>query len=131
MTLSSPHVHLLQESNYFTPQGEFRVDSGGSQTLLNCLMYKLCYYRFGEVQVSTITYEYTPHNAISGSWLSLIPIHLTVMQYTFLFSSIQLDFHHPSGYDRTRGVEIGNKNVRLNRLDEAYTSEHWLVRIYK
>ena len=65
MTLSSPHVHLLQESNYFTPQGEFRVDSGGSQTLLNCLMYKLCYYRFGEVQVSTITYEYTPHNAIS------------------------------------------------------------------
>ena len=41
----------LQESNYFTPQGEFRVDAGGSQTLLNCLMYKLAYFRFGEVQV--------------------------------------------------------------------------------
>ena len=41
----------LQESNYFTPQGEFRVDSAGSQTLLNCLMYKLAYYRFGEVQM--------------------------------------------------------------------------------
>ena len=41
----------LQESNYFTPQGEFRVDAGGSQTLLNCLMYKLAYFRFGEVGV--------------------------------------------------------------------------------
>ena len=44
----------LQESNYFTPQGEFRVDSGGSSTLLNCLMYKLAYFRFGEVQVINI-----------------------------------------------------------------------------
>jgi len=40
-----------QESDYFTPQGEFRVDSAGSPTLLNCLMYKLSYYRFGELQV--------------------------------------------------------------------------------
>ena len=31
--------------------GEFRVDSSGSPTLLNCLMYKMCYYRFGEMQV--------------------------------------------------------------------------------
>ena len=42
--------YRFQESNYFTPQGEFRVDSAGSETLLNCLMYKLAYYRFGEVQ---------------------------------------------------------------------------------
>ena len=42
----------LQESDYFTPQGEFRVDSAGSPTLLNCLMYKLSYYRFGDLQVS-------------------------------------------------------------------------------
>ena len=41
----------FQESDYFTPQGEFRVDSAGSKTLLNCLMYKLSYYRFGELQV--------------------------------------------------------------------------------
>ena len=52
----------LQESNYFTPQGEFRVDAGGSPTLLNCLMYKLCYYRFGDIQVTTM---YTPHSPIS------------------------------------------------------------------
>ena len=44
----------LQESNYFTPQGEFRVDAGGAPTLLNCLMYKLAYHRFGEVHVSMV-----------------------------------------------------------------------------
>ena len=46
-------------------------------------------------------------------------------------NSFQLDFRSPPGYDRTRGVEIGNKNFELTHLEEAYTSEHWLVRIYK
>lgn len=52
--LISPTICLLlstQESDYFTPQGEFRVDKAGSPTLLNCLMYKMSYYRFGEMQV--------------------------------------------------------------------------------
>ena len=40
------HIH---EMDYYTPQGEFRVDREGSPTLLNCLMYKMCYYRFGAV----------------------------------------------------------------------------------
>lgn len=39
----------IKEEDYFTPQGEFRVDREGSQVLLNCLMYKMCYYRFGQV----------------------------------------------------------------------------------
>ncbi|XP_033732994.1 dolichyl-diphosphooligosaccharide--protein glycosyltransferase subunit STT3B-like [Pecten maximus] len=86
------HPKDIKESDYFTPQGEFRVDSAGSKILLNCLMYKLSYYRFGE---------------------------------------LQLDFRSPAGYDRTRGVEIGNKNFDLTHMEEAYTTEHWLVRIYK
>lgn len=86
------HPNDIKESNYFTPQGEFRVDAGGSQTLLNCLMYKLSYYRFGE---------------------------------------IQLDHSTPPGYDRTRNVEIGNKNFKLEHLEEAYTTEHWIVRVFK
>ena len=28
------------------------MDSAGSPILLNCLMYKMCYYRFGEMQVN-------------------------------------------------------------------------------
>lgn len=86
------HPNDIKESNYFTQQGEFRVDSAGSPTLLNCLMYKLSYYRFGE---------------------------------------IQLDHSSPPGYDRTRNVEIGNKNYKLEHMEEAYTTEHWIVRIFK
>ncbi|XP_028394405.1 dolichyl-diphosphooligosaccharide--protein glycosyltransferase subunit STT3B-like [Dendronephthya gigantea] len=86
------HPKDIRESDYFTPNGEFRVDAAGSPILLNCLMYKLCYHRFGD---------------------------------------LQLDFRTPSGFDRTRNVEIGNKNVKLTYLDEVFTSEHWLVRIYK
>ena len=29
----------IKEEDYFTPQGEFRVDQEGSPVLLNCLMY--------------------------------------------------------------------------------------------
>lgn len=46
------HPNDIRESDYFTDRGEFRVDAGGSPTLLNCLMYKLSYFRFGELQVS-------------------------------------------------------------------------------
>lgn len=82
----------IKEWDYYTPSGEFRVDSEGSQTLLNCLMYKMCYYRFGQV-------------------------------YT--------EGGKPPGYDRVRNAEIGNKDFELDVLEEAYTTEHWIVRIYK
>ena len=36
----------IQEPNYFTPQGEYRVDDRASQTMRNSLMYKMSYYRF-------------------------------------------------------------------------------------
>jgi len=82
----------IKERDYFTPQGEFRVDGDGSPTLLNCLMYKLCYWRFGGI--------YTEHG-------------------------------RPSGWDRVRNVEIGNKDFDLQHVEEVYTTQHWLVRIYK
>uniref|UniRef100_A0A4W3H813 Dolichyl-diphosphooligosaccharide--protein glycosyltransferase subunit STT3A n=1 Tax=Callorhinchus milii TaxID=7868 RepID=A0A4W3H813_CALMI len=75
----------IKEHDYYTPTGEFRVDREGSPVLLNCLMYKMCYYRF----------------------------------------------ERPPGYDRVRNAEIGNKDFELDVLEEAYTTEHWLVRIYK
>ncbi|RLU26129.1 hypothetical protein DMN91_002295 [Ooceraea biroi] len=82
----------ITEWDYYNAAGEFRVDKEGSPILLNCLMYKMCYYRFGQV-------------------------------YT--------EGGKPSGYDRVRNMEIGNKDFELNTLEEAYTTEHWLVRIYK
>jgi len=86
------HPQDIKESDYFTERGEFRVDSEGSPTLLNCLMYKLSYYRFGE---------------------------------------LKMDYRSPAGYDRTRNAVIGHKDFDLTYLEEAYTSEHWLVRIYR
>ncbi|KAL5284863.1 STT3B family protein [Megaselia abdita] len=86
------HPKDIRESDYFTDRGEFRIDAEGAPALLNCLMYKLSYYRFGE---------------------------------------LKLDYRGPSGYDRTRNAVIGNKNFDLTYLEEAYTSEHWLVRIYR
>jgi len=80
------------EKDYFTSSEEFRVDHLGAKALLNSMMYKMCYYRFGEVM--------TEHGK-------------------------------PTGYDRVRNVEIGNKNIQFDHMDEAFTSEHWIVRIYK
>jgi dolichyl-diphosphooligosaccharide--protein glycosyltransferase len=35
----------IQESNYFTPRGEYRVDDQASKTMRESLMYKMTYYR--------------------------------------------------------------------------------------
>ena len=51
-----------------------------------------------------------------------------------LFYSLQfviISTGKPPGYDRVRNAEIGNKDFELDVLEEAYTSEHWIVRIYK
>eukprot|EP00027_Filamoeba_sp_ATCC50430_P007582 CAMPEP_0168559388 /NCGR_PEP_ID=MMETSP0413-20121227/10497_1 /TAXON_ID=136452 /ORGANISM="Filamoeba nolandi, Strain NC-AS-23-1" /LENGTH=700 /DNA_ID=CAMNT_0008590613 /DNA_START=1 /DNA_END=2103 /DNA_ORIENTATION=+ len=82
----------IKEADYYSKQGEYRVDAGGSPIMLNTLMYKLCYWRFGSV-------------------------------YT--------DGGRPPGWDRVRNVEIGNKDFDLKYLEEVYTTQHWLVRIYK
>lgn len=42
-----------------------------------------------------------------------------------------MDYRSPPGFDRTRNSEIGNKNIKLEYLEEAYTTEHWLVRVYR
>ena len=48
------HPNEIRESDYFTERGEFRVDNEGTPTLLNCLMYKLSYYRFGEMKLGNL-----------------------------------------------------------------------------
>ncbi|KAL0281461.1 UNVERIFIED_CONTAM: hypothetical protein PYX00_002444 [Menopon gallinae] len=89
---STDRGHHIKEIDYYSSSGEFRIDKEGSPTLLNCLMYKMCYYKFGQMFTE------------GGK---------------------------PQGYDRVRAAEIGNKDFELDVLEEAYTTEHWLVRIYK
>jgi len=82
----------IKEEDYYSKDKRFTIDASGSDTMLNCLMYKLSYYRFTDM--------YTQGGK-------------------------------PPGFDRVRETEIGNKDISLEHLEEAYTSEHWLVRIYK
>lgn len=78
----------IQESNYFTPRGEYRVDENASRTMKESLMYKMSYYRFAD-----------------------------------LFGGNQ-------AVDRVRNQQAP-KNIELDYLDEAFTSENWIVRIYQ
>ena len=49
----------------------------------------------------------------------------------YRFGDLKLDYHTPDGFDRTRNTVIGHKDFDLTYLEEAYTTEHWLVRIYR
>lgn len=60
--------------------------------MLNCLMYKLIYYRYGDIRIKR---------------------------------------DEENGYDSVRRSVIGNKDFKLTHFEEAFTSERWLVRIYK
>jgi dolichyl-diphosphooligosaccharide--protein glycosyltransferase len=72
-------------------------------------MYKLCYYRFGEVGA-----EYGIYKLFCCK-----PLYLTII------------LGRAGGFDRVRNAEIGNKKVELKYFEEAYTTQHWLVRVYK
>lgn len=85
-------VFTQVKEDAFYANGNYRVDGSATETMLNSLMYTLCYYRFGEM--------YTRHG-------------------------------EEPGYDTVRSAVIGRKNIKLTYFEEAYTSERWLVRIYK
>ncbi|KAJ8087186.1 oligosaccharyl transferase stt3 subunit [Marasmius tenuissimus] len=79
----------IQEPNYFTPQGEYRVDERASPAMRNSLMYKMSYHRFSEL------------------------------------------FGGGQAVDRVRQQNMPKQGPTLDYLDEAFTSENWIVRIYQ
>ena len=46
-------------------------------------------------------------------------------------AAVQVDYNKPSGFDRARNREVGKKDITLETMEEAFTSEHWIVRIFK
>ena len=80
----------IQEKDYLSG-GSLRIDSSASQTMLNSLVYKFCYYRFADAT---------------------------------------RDMGQP-GFDRVRNSVIGKRDVSLRYFEEAFTSQHWMVRIYR
>lgn len=51
--------------------------------------------------------------------------------YKLSYYGFEGDSRGPAGFDRTRQAVPGNRGFQLTYLEEAYTSEHWLVRIYR
>ncbi|KAI6243365.1 Dolichyl-diphosphooligosaccharide--protein glycotransferase [Aphelenchoides fujianensis] len=86
------HPKIIREADYFTESGEYSVGVQASKTMTDSIMYRMSYYRFGEVRMG---------------------------------------YNQPGGFDRTRGYPIGVKDFELNHLEEAYTSENWLVRVFR
>ncbi|KAL6720679.1 oligosaccharyl transferase stt3 subunit [Lecanora helva] len=79
----------INERNYFTARGEYRVDDEATPTMRNSLMYKMSYYN-----------------------------------YNALFPAGQAQ-------DRVRGSKLPAEGPQLSTLEEAFTSENWIIRIYK
>ncbi|VEL06626.1 unnamed protein product [Protopolystoma xenopodis] len=71
--------------------------------------------------------EYRIDGAASETMLNSL---MYKMSY-YRFADVTELLHSPAGFDRTRNAEIGRKQFSLTHLEEAFTTEHWLVRIYK
>ena len=49
----------------------------------------------------------------------------------FRFSEASLLTTGRRGFDRVRNVEIGVQDIKLRYFEEVFTTEHWMVRIYR
>ncbi|KAI9594944.1 Oligosaccharyl transferase STT3 subunit-domain-containing protein [Syncephalis fuscata] len=83
------YPHMVQESDFYSAKGQYRVDGEASKTMKESLMFKLNYYRVHEL------------------------------------------FNNGEAWDRVRQTGVDSKNIKLSTVDEVYTSENWIVRIYK
>jgi dolichyl-diphosphooligosaccharide--protein glycosyltransferase len=79
----------VKERNFFTPRGEYKVDSEATETMKNSLMYKMSYHRYAEL------------------------------------------FPPGQAQDRVRNQKMPENGPTLDSLEEAFTTENWIVRIYK
>jgi len=110
----------IQETNYFTPNGEYRVDDRATTTMKESLMYKMSYYRFVPV-----------FSLFAICWSS----------WSFRFSDL---FGGGQATDRVRQQTMPQVGPTLDYLgmwsvldftstltycyvDEAFTSENWIV----
>lgn len=80
----------VRERDFFTERGEYKVDHEATETMKNSMMYKMSYYRFGEM------------------------------------------FNGRDAIDRVRNQNIpASRKITLDTVEEAYTTQNWIVRIYK
>lgn len=76
---------------------------------------------------------YTPHGEMrvdNSASPTLANCLLYKLSY-YRFWEMRTERDQPYGFDRVRGQAIGYKNYDLDSVEEAFTSENWLVRIYR
>jgi dolichyl-diphosphooligosaccharide--protein glycosyltransferase len=49
----------------------------------------------------------------------------------YRFDETTTGYGKPKGWDTVRNVEMGYKGFKLEYFEEAFTSENWIVRIYR
>jgi len=117
----------IQETNYFTPNGEYRVDDRATTTMKESLMYKMSYYRF------------VPNFSLFGRYQNSL-LFLCSSRFNDLFGGGQAT-------DRVRQQTMPKVGPTLDYLgmwsvvvfifsltryvDEAFTSENWIVSLIR
>ena len=97
-------------------------------------MVKIASGVYPEIQEDHFLTDGRPHVGSSAT-----PTFLNSMMYKmsyYRFNEMQtLDSRSgnlsAAGYDPVRRTVISNEDIVLNRFEEAFTTEHWMVRIYK
>lgn len=70
--------------------------------------------------------EYTVSNKGSPTMLDSLMYKLSYYD----FDKVRTSPNDPPGFDRVRGYEMGRKYYELDHLEEAFTSQNWIVRIF-
>ena len=99
----------VRERDFFTPKGEYKVDHEATATMRNSLMcvhLHRGFLQFGCVALMRCRYKMSYHN-----FAALFPPQQAV--------------------DRVRNAQMPSHGPVLNTLEEAFTSENWIIRIYK
>ena len=121
---------MPKESDYFN-NGNFDIGPGAPSALTNCVAYKLCYYRFDKLQTEygkPPGYDRARHREVRDRRFAFMSCHGVAhcvgpglclgLGVAVLLAPIDI-------------AQVGRKNIVLSTMEEAFTSEHWIVRIYK
>jgi dolichyl-diphosphooligosaccharide--protein glycosyltransferase len=49
----------------------------------------------------------------------------------YRFDEVYTEHGRPPGYDRVRGLVVGEKAIKFQNLTEVFTTKHWMVRLYR
>ena len=72
----------------------------------------------------------SPLEAVTTCLQALIDSLMYRLTY-YRFAEASLMTTGKLGFDRVRNTEIGLKDFKLKYFEEVFTTEHWMVRIYK